>query len=757
MWRAVLDTWPGLVWLARHGLLVLLGAFLALRADVAARRNWIAARGQALLLAALALGLRERLRSRRGRHAGHGRRRWRSTPCIFWARASGPARSVPLALLLRAARREAGADASRLRGRAARRFSRAALITMLVLLGSGVASARCRWRASRASPGTAHGRLLLAKLALLVADPGPGRRESPRVLPRGGAAGGPADEPPGRGVSPRSSALEAGLALVLRRAGRGDDGDDPGTPRGSRLAVAAPAVARRSPRRSTGATARADGRPAGPGRRRGLAVASACAPPPRPRAGRRRRPVASGAGVALPPLVVDAYPTTYRRPLVTYHAGLDRRGAWPSTGALRRLPRSPGPGQAMTTAARPISARPDLGSPAGRAVLADHPRQARARDAGLRTRLGEAARWHVINFIRALDAAEATRGRIGPARSSSSAPWLVAPDFTITVGPVDAAGAARLSRPADGPARAVRAAGIARSPGGAGAELRHAVDPRRRDRCRAATGVAPMRSASSARRPPILFPVVTDGNADIMATYHLFTPGSAHAEFLIDRQGYIRAIWRTEAGGIRRRPRCRRRSSGSTPSRARRRSPTITSTEEPGGPGHAGMAGRHDPESRPGGRRRHGLRRLGAPSGRPGPGSECGQGAGRAARARASGLRGGRACRRAAVGGTGCRARRLPAAARGHPRGDPGPAPGEDDGLPRGAPGEPRPSRWARPLLAEGTDADDAVLVALVPGERPHRGVHAATVSPRVAASGPGPNAGSNPASSQSRQRGSSE
>ena len=55
--HAVLDTWPGLVWLTRHGLLIVLGAFLAIRADVAERRNWIAARGEALGLAALALAL----------------------------------------------------------------------------------------------------------------------------------------------------------------------------------------------------------------------------------------------------------------------------------------------------------------------------------------------------------------------------------------------------------------------------------------------------------------------------------------------------------------------------------------------------------------------------------------------------------------------------------------------------------------------------------------------------------------------------
>jgi putative copper resistance protein D len=56
-------------------------------------------------------------------------------------------------------------------------------------------------------------------------------------------------------------------------------------------------------------------------------------------------------------------------------------------------------------------------------------------------------------------------------------------------------------------------------------------------------------------RPPIFFPVVTDGAADIAATYAPLArdlgPGwpsprdapPLHAEFLIDRQGYIRARW----------------------------------------------------------------------------------------------------------------------------------------------------------------------------------------------------------------------
>src|SRR5206468_5620885 len=57
VWHAVLDTRPGLVWLARHGLLIVLAAFLSIRLGVAETRNWIAARGEALVLSTLALAL----------------------------------------------------------------------------------------------------------------------------------------------------------------------------------------------------------------------------------------------------------------------------------------------------------------------------------------------------------------------------------------------------------------------------------------------------------------------------------------------------------------------------------------------------------------------------------------------------------------------------------------------------------------------------------------------------------------------------
>jgi hypothetical protein len=49
--------------------------------------------------------------------------------------------------------------------------------------------------------------------------------------------------------------------------------------------------------------------------------------------------------------------------------------------------------------------------------------------------------------------------------------------------------------------------------------------------------------AELGQSPPVLFPIVTDGNEDIVAAYRLFASRGAHAELLIDRQGYIRAIW----------------------------------------------------------------------------------------------------------------------------------------------------------------------------------------------------------------------
>jgi hypothetical protein len=52
--------------------------------------------------------------------------------------------------------------------------------------------------------------------------------------------------------------------------------------------------------------------------------------------------------------------------------------------------------------------------------------------------------------------------------------------------------------------------------------------------------------------PLILYPVVTEGAREIVDTYRLFAP-APHAEFLIDRQGYLRAVTATP-GDPRREP-----------------------------------------------------------------------------------------------------------------------------------------------------------------------------------------------------------
>jgi peroxiredoxin len=160
--------------------------------------------------------------------------------------------------------------------------------------------------------------------------------------------------------------------------------------------------------------------------------------------------------------------------------------------------------------------------------------------------LGEAQRWNVINFIRALGAADGSRGigrEVEPDRA-----WLVAPDFTISVGPL-APGALRDYRGQRMvllvlytlPGSRARMADLARS--------YNVLSVIGVEVVAVPTRASPEAIAELGSSPPVLFPVVTDGNADIVATYGMFAPG-AHAELLIDRQGYIRAIWREDAAGM---------------------------------------------------------------------------------------------------------------------------------------------------------------------------------------------------------------
>ena len=491
--HVVLDTWPGLVWLARHGCLIVLGAFLALHADVSERLNWIAARGEALLLASLALALVSA-----SSHAAA------IAPGTAPAVAADVAHLlgtglwlgglVSLALLLYAASRRGGADARPYAVVAARRFSRVALLAMLVLVGSGVMNALAQVENIAALMGTPHGRLLIAKLLVLAPILVLAVINRTRILPA----------LPGPSAMRRLAAfvaLEAGLALIL-------------------IALAA-AMTLTTPARHA--------QPVWPLPFRFSPDVVLDVPEIRWRvflgsqlmiAGvvlllmvlllRRRRMrvltaalllVAVGAGIGLVPLVVDAYPTSYRRPLLTYHAASIASGM---TVYAEHCAGCHG----STGASPPL---PDL-----------------------------------INFIRALGAAERAK-TLGPQVEPGRA-WLVAPDFTVSVGPL-APTALRDYR-----GRRMVLLVLYTLPGSRArmTELARMYD------VLWVMGVeiiaVPTRASSSAiaelsASPAALFPVVTSGAADIVATYQLLASGP-HAELLIDRQGYVRAIWDNAGGAV---------------------------------------------------------------------------------------------------------------------------------------------------------------------------------------------------------------
>jgi len=538
VWHAVLDTWPGFVWLTRHGILIVLGIFLAMRPDVRERRNWIAARGEALLLAALALILMSATSHAAATSPGAA-----SAIAIDTVHLLGTGLWVgalaPLALLLASASR-GGADDALYALTTTRRFSRAALIVVLVLIGSGMMNTILQVGSLAGLLGTAHGRLLLVKLGVLVPILALAAANRRYVLPSASAAG---DK---RALLRRLAAFvgaEAGLALVLLAlagamtltipARHGD----PSWPLPFRFTLDTlldvPATRWRAVLGSQMALI-------------GLvALIASCL------VRRRRAPVligaigllAIGGGVGLPPLVVHAYPTTYRRPLVTFNAGSIAAGM-----AIYHERCVPCHGAADSGNGAGAKRLVDLSAPpASRRLAGDlfwlvtHGSVHGMPEFG--DRLDEAQRWNVINFIKVLGAANDSR-RIGGQVDSPA--LLAAPDFTISVGPL-LPGALRDYR-----GRRTVLLVLYTLPG----SRARMEELARSYPALSVLGVeviaVPTREASGTIRqlgssPPVLFPVVTAASADIVATYGLFAPG-AHAEVLIDRQGYIRAIWREAAG-----------------------------------------------------------------------------------------------------------------------------------------------------------------------------------------------------------------
>ena len=545
----------GTVWLVRHGLLLLLTALLLLREREESAADRLAFRAEAWLLAAVgAAAMTWAGHAAAVEPAGLAAALLHALHLVAAGAWFGAL--LPLHALLRRAAREAGADARPFATLAARAFSRLALTVMVIVVLTGLANTWFQVGGIPALVGTRYGWLLLVKVSLLIPILLLAQHNHRRLLPRlsgdGDTVGRPALARLGRFI-----AAESALALLILLVTTG-------------LSLSPPAAHESvwwpfSQRYSWEVAAAL---PGGPTRLLigaqvavlgllaiivGLLLRSARAL----LLGAGGTALAIGLWVALPPMTVDAYPTTYRRPLVPYQAisvasgvalyrthcalchGPDGRGDGPGGAGLPRPPADlTAPHTAQHTAGDMFwwlsHGIPAGGMPPFGAVLS------------------EDERWDLINFIRALGAGE--RARQMTALVQPNRPWLVAPDFSIVVGPVPPRSLKELrdrwmallvfftlpeSRP-----RLVQLAEAYNTLQALGTEVIAVPLGNDADILRRLGG-----------RPPMLFPVVTDGAAEIATSYSLLSRGLGprslaaraasplHVEFLLDRQGYVRARW----------------------------------------------------------------------------------------------------------------------------------------------------------------------------------------------------------------------
>ncbi|HEX2480396.1 MAG TPA: CopD family protein [Methylomirabilota bacterium] len=543
------DTRYGTVWLARTGLLVLLAALLLLAEEEAGPGDWLALRLQALGLSAASLVL--------GAAAGHaaavegGALAMGLDGLHLLASGAWAGGLVPLVLCLAWARR---LPSHAVAARATEAFSRVGLGAVTILAATGTFAAWQHVGGVPALLGTAYGRWLILKLVLFgVLLPVAARNLL--VWRRRLAAGGPGT-PEALTALRRHALAEAILTLAivavvavlgLTTPGRHDEIAWPLTFRldweaTKTLPGVQPRVAIGSQVATLGLVALLLALVIRPRRWRAAALGGGIA-------------LALGATLALRPMAVDAHPTTYLRPAVPYAAasivqgqnlyrihcqschGVAGYGDGPAGAGLPRRPADLTAKHAADHTAGDLfwwltHGIPGSGMP------------------GFADQLAVDARWDVINFVRALGAAERARD-LGPI--ATVRPAVVAPDFTFTTG----IGEGRALR--DWRGRGIVLVAFFTLPASADrlVELNR-LSVAFKLRGGEILGV-PLDAEGGVYRAlggrPVFFPLAVEGAAEAGAAYMLFRrdltpeglrpepPPVPHMELLVDRQGYLRARW----------------------------------------------------------------------------------------------------------------------------------------------------------------------------------------------------------------------
>ncbi len=547
----------GMVWIDRLGLTSLLAGVLLIQAREQGRKDPFALRVVGMALAAgliMTLALSGHLAAAEGRtlliqvaiDALH-----------LLAAAIWLGGLLPLAILLGWARRTGNPLAGVVAQEATRRFSLLGLVSVSSLIVTGVLNAWNLVGGIAPLVGTAYGRLLLIKLSLLLPLMGLAALNLLRLKPRLLAASAQESILEFMGLLSRlkrnvvaEASLGATILLIVGAMGITPPARhiQPNWPFSFRwnwdLMKGAPKI--RSQVNAGKALA-------------SLGLLTFCAAAFR----RRQRPWMMGVGlttlgygcvVALPALSIDAYPTTYRRPSVPYHAISVANGTrlYQESCAVCHGVAGYGDG----AGAQGLKPKPAN-------LTAKHTGDHTAGDLfwwltegikgtampGFKDSLNEEERWDLINFIRTLAAAEQARPM---APLVEPGPWLVAPDFVYRT--VEAEGKTLKDHRGEKaillvlftlPHSQVRLEQLEqayRRLSSAGVEVLAVPWQAREIR-------------SQFGRTVRLLPLVTDGSQEIFATYTIFRrtltqegtlpdpPIPRHMEFLIDRQGYARARW----------------------------------------------------------------------------------------------------------------------------------------------------------------------------------------------------------------------